>query len=182
MRYNDINKIEKLLEAFYEGNTTPWEEKMLYDFFSQTNIPKHLHEEKAFFQKLNSLQPHEIPMEMENRLETLIDKLEAEEKEKSTILHLSPNNSRKINWKWVGSIAASLLIILSTGIFTYNKKLHHKNHMLVDTFSDPEEAYVETEKALLFVSNKLNKGFDQMENLQKNIQKTNKIIEKNVHL
>ncbi|MDU1905553.1 MAG: hypothetical protein E6772_12290 [Dysgonomonas sp.] len=181
MAYNDIHIIEKLIEAFYEGNTTPQEEKILYDFFSQKDIPMHLQKEKVFFQELYSIQAREIPVGMEERIETLIERLAEEEQENIVAIPASGGNMKPINWRWIGGIAASLFIILSVGIFTYNQKFHHRNHM-VDTFSDPKEAYLETEKALLLVSNKLNKGFDQMGNAQKNIQKTNKIVEKNVQL
>ena len=73
------------------------------------------------------------------------------------------------------SIAASVLIVLSAGIFAYFGNSGNRNQMLVDTFSNPEEAYIETQKTLLLVSGKLNKGIQQVE-------KVNDIIDKDVQL
>lgn len=182
MVYKDINTIEKLIAAFYEGQTTPQEEKILYDFFSQEDIPGHLLEDKVFFREIGSLQIQEIPPELEKSIDTLIDNLEKDEKRSIPLEQPSKSNIKRINWTWVSGIAASLFIILSISIFTYNQEISHKNMVIADTFSDPKEAYLETEKALLYVSNKLNKGFEQVESLQKNMDKTNKIIEKNIRL
>ena len=51
--------------------------------------------------------------------------------------------------------------------------------MVQDTYSDPKEAYRETQKTMLLVSNKLNKGLQQVETVQGNVDKVNKIMNKN---
>ncbi len=46
-------KIEKLLEKYYEAETTLQEEKQLKDYFSRSNVPAHLDEHKDMFNYFN---------------------------------------------------------------------------------------------------------------------------------
>ena len=100
-----------------------------------------------------------------------------EKKENNTQAHriILPIKQMNKTWRWAMSIAASVLIVLSAGIFAYFGNSGNRNQMLVDTFSNPEEAYIETQKTLLLVSGKLNKGIQQVE-------KVNDIIDKDVQL
>lgn len=181
MKRNDTH-IEELLHAFYEGVTTPEEEQILYAYFEGQDISEHLQKERDLFRELYQAQSQSIPANLGARIESLIDTLEREDSEKTIEPVVPVTRSTPINWKWVGGIAASLLIVLSVGVFTYSSKPQTQRTVMVDTFSDPEEAYVEAQKALLFVSNKLNKGLDQMEGMQKQLERTNKVVEKNIHL
>ncbi len=167
----DIKHIKELLHSFYEGETSQEEEKALYDFFSEESIPEDMVSEKQIFLKLYSGQQNDAPLYLEEKLNSLIDNLERDENEKQTPLRVLSIKS----WRWAISIAASVLIVLSVGIFTYFGNNSNQSPMLVDTYSNPEDAYIETQKALLLVSNKLNKGFEQME-------KVNEILEKNKKL
>ena len=46
-------KIEKLLEKYYEAETTLQEEKQLKDYFSRSDVPAHLKEHKDMFNYFN---------------------------------------------------------------------------------------------------------------------------------
>ena len=55
-------RIEKLLEKYYEAETTLKEEKELKDYFSQSDVPTHLAEHKNMFNYFN-----ESSLETSNR-------------------------------------------------------------------------------------------------------------------
>ncbi|MDR0661353.1 MAG: hypothetical protein LBG19_11320 [Prevotellaceae bacterium] len=48
--------------------------------------------------------------------------------------------------------------------------------MLVDTFTDPQEAYLEARKTLAIVSNTLNSGLDPVKKVGDDISKANQIV------
>lgn len=171
----DIKYINKLLHSFYEGETSQEDEKILYKFFSEENIPEDMASEKRIFLKLYSEQINDVPQHLEEKLNTLIDNLEREENYKQTPRIVLPIKLTSKPWRWAMSIAASILIVLSVGIFSYLGGNNNKNPMLVDTYSNPEDAYLETQRTLLMVSGKLNKGIQQME-------KINDIIDKDIKL
>ncbi|MDL2215209.1 hypothetical protein LJC00_03375 [Dysgonomonas sp. OttesenSCG-928-M03] len=181
MKHNDIQYIEKLVEAFYEGSSSIEDETILYKFFTHEDVPPHLSEDKTVFMKLAKLKGNNPSQEFDQKLDQLINKLESQEKERKPI-PIQDQTSARINWRWITSIAAGVLIILSIGIFTYIAEKTSKSDIFADTYSNPEDAYIETQKTLLLVSNKLNRGFEQMETAQKNLNKTNKIVEKNIQL
>lgn len=158
----DTKDINKLLNSFYEGQTSQEEEKVLYKFFTEDNISEDMASEKHIFLKFYSEQQNDIPPHLEEKLSSLIDSLDKEEHHKLRPSVGLPIEKTDKSWRWVISIAASILIIISAGIFTYLGN-NNKTPMLVDTYSNPEDAYIETQKTLLLVSNKLNKGIKQVE-------------------
>lgn len=165
----DANKIKSLLDLYYEGVTSPEEEKILYNYFRQNNIPEELQSEKEVFLKLYCLSENdftEVPEGFEKKIDTLIDTLASKEKKKTTL------------WKKAAGIAASIVIILSVGVFLHQDK---NERILADTYETPEEAYEETEKELLLVSLKLNKGFGQLEKAEKDMIRVNKILNEKIN-
>lgn len=175
MKNNDLQYIKGLIDAFYEGTTSLEEEKALREYFLEERIPKELEPDRKIFLELYSREEENTPVSLEQKLNSLIDQLEAGEKKRIVSINSKPNGI-----KWITSIAASILIVLSIGVYYHFNK--EDGQIMADTYTNPEDAYEETEKALLFVSAKLNKGFEQVETAQKNIEKTNKIISKNIQL
>lgn len=158
----DYNHIEQLLERYYDGNTSEAEEQTLKDFFSQEEIPSHLSAEKEMFFQFSA---NRFPQGMEERLEQLIDQWDTAER--SSIQAASKHRSLRL--RWVASIAASLLLLF--GMSWY---IHDPAPSRQDTFTNPEEAYIHAERALVLFSEALNKGIDSMESIERvenNIQK-----------
>ena len=151
------NKINELLERYYNAQTTEAEEKELKRFFMEEEVPSYLLLEKDIFLQLQaSTYDAEVPIGMEDRLSKAIDSWESNEKH--TIEYQRSKRSYKL--QWIGSIAASILIIVSIGWYNWGAKPVRK-----DTFATPEEAYMEAQKALVKFSIELNKGVKQIENL-----------------
>ena len=76
----DIDEIKRLLDAYYEGNTSIEQEKLLCDFFATaTDIPAELEPDRELFVTLQAATETDIdiPSDLEQRLISHIDKLEA---------------------------------------------------------------------------------------------------------
>ena len=101
----------------------------------------------------------ELPKDISNRLELLIDSLEKKEKHKSIF---------KI--KWIAGVAAS--VILCLGI----SSIYQINNVQVDTYSNPYEAAQTAEKALALISSNLNKGINQTKKSHQEIKRIKNIV------
>lgn len=163
----NTDKLTQLLESFYEGTTTVDEEQELYLYFTSENVPEELEVEKTVFLNLYSLpvdDDAEMPFSLNDKLSSLIDDLAQKEKPKR----------RNVMLRRVSAIAASLLLLISVGLFMLNDR--HPQHMLVDTYTDPREAYIETQKALEMISSKLNDGLDPLKKAGDDMSKVNQIL------
>lgn len=157
----DYNHIERLLERFYNAETSEQEEQELQDFFHHGEVPPHLLAEKEMFLQL---QASDTPEGMEERLGNLINQWELSEQKtqkKRRIFHL----------QWIGSIAASLLLVIGISLY-----LHEPQRK--DTCATPEEAYAHAEKALVMFSEALNKGIRPIQDMQKTNENIRKQINK----
>ena len=148
----DYSHIEALLERYYDAQTSEAEEKQLKDFFFHEEVPPHLQAEKEIFLQL---QASEVPEGLEERLSQSIDRWS--------------KKNRTIRLQWIGSIAASLLLLFGAG--WYLQEPSRK-----DTCTTPEEAYVEAQKALVLFSTALNKGMKQMDVLHETTERMEKIF------
>lgn len=161
--------IDQLLDKFYRGNTSREEEKILSDYFAQTDVPKKYEDDKKMLASLSDFQFTQLHA-LEQRTEKFIDSLQA------TKIN-SDQPKRQIIWTKALSIAASLLIVLSIGFFAhrYNENYHNT---LADTYKSPDEAYQATMNALTLFSEKYSEGMKPMEKANSHLQKTQKIINK----
>ena len=148
----DYSHIEALLERYYEAQTSEAEEKQLKDFFLHEEVPPHLQAEKEMFLQL---QATDVPEGLEERLSQSIDRWS--------------KKHRTLRLQWIGSIAASLLLLFGAG--WYLQEPPRK-----DTCATPEEAYMEAQKALVLFSTALNKGMKQMDVLQETTERVEKIF------
>ena len=110
-----VNEIEELLVRYYDGETNETEEKELKEFFAQADVPAHLLAEKRLFMQLASQPEPETPEGLESKLSGLIDEWDTHERRTTKI----KKHTRIIHLQWVGSIAASLLILFSVGMYLY---------------------------------------------------------------
>lgn len=145
------HKIEKILEKYFDGESTLKEEKKLFEYFNSENVAPHLNTYKPFFQFV------------------------AKEKTQQSKTRISENIPRKKPKQWL-SIAAAVCVFTLGILWIYNTKL---NSVPSDkTIEDPKLAYEETKKALLLVSENLNKGMNQTEYLSE-FNKSKNLIFKN---
>ncbi|MCK9158890.1 MAG: hypothetical protein WCR45_03190 [Bacteroidaceae bacterium] len=167
---NRIDETKKFLKSFYEGTTTEEQEDKLLHFFQSDAIPPELRMDKDLFLQMRQRNKIEVPSGLENKISDLID---AENKKEKMRLA----KKRKTFYLCFGSIAAGLLIIISSIGFFYKQQ----NEMSQHTLKNSIVAQAEARKALLLVSSNLNFGMNQLTKAQKKLDKTNRIINKHIY-
>ena len=177
----ETSDIKILLESFYNGDSTPEQEDALIKYFSGNDVAEDLIDDQKIFLRLyGSDNRIEVPVNLESDLKALIDNIS----QKDEMVSEAVQKKNRI-LLWAVSIAASLALIVSAGLY-FNRQPIGKGTVLAqvnykDTYSDPEIAYQEARKALMLVSGNLNKGIDQLSDMQENINKSNAILSKSLN-
>lgn len=142
--------LDRLLDKYYSGDTTREEVEQLLEYLGQPGLPGQYEEDRLLLQSLygDEAAPGPSP-DFNNRILNAIDDYEAEKK----------LSRAKRQLYAVVSAAASVLIIISIW-FTVGRE-----NSFEDTYSDPQLAYNETVEILYTVSANLNRGREEMDNL-----------------
>jgi hypothetical protein len=149
----ELNRIENILEKYFQGETTIAEEKELKDYFSSPDVAQHLEQYKPMFGYFSQVKEQKSTQEI-------------------------PLQTKKRNVAWL-SIAASVVVLLGIGTFMY---VSEKNTPPVvaqtelGTYDNPEEALAATQKALAMLSNNVNVGIESVQYIQEFEQSKNKIF------
>ena len=129
----ELDKIEILLEKYFEGETSIAEENELKAYFASLDVAQHLEQYKPMF-----------------------GFFAAAKEQKSQ--HTLTIKSEKRNRAWM-SLAASVVVLLGIGTFTYfNYNDNPTQTEDLGTYNSPEEAFAATQKALSLLSNNVNVG------------------------
>lgn len=155
----NIQEIEKLLERYFEGQTTLEEERALKAFFSSGDVPAKLRKYQAHFKFL----VYEAQQDLED---PGFDARINERIEDKKIIKLLPQSKKSLLF-WISGIAAGVALLVTVFLKSdpYVKQIE-------STYTDPELAYNEAKKVLLFVSSKFNNGTKELEKLGKMEQAT----------
>lgn len=132
-----LDRIEILLEKYFEAATSINEENELKVYFSSTNVAQHLQEYQSLFVHFNK----------------------AKEEQFSATLPLKTKKRNYLAWL---SIAASVTILLGVGAFMYFNNQQTKTLTEYGTYDNPEEALKETQKALAMISGHVNTGIESV--------------------
>lgn len=185
MTYNmTIEQIKSLLSRFYEGQTTPEEERLLADFFHREDVPEELQEDKQLFLMLVQISDQEMPTDIAEEITAFVNNLGQTEKKpvlseekqnKGIIYHLK--TPPKIFYRVAATVA--ILIALGGGVIAYQKQ----NDPFRDTCSTPEEAAREILYANDIINHSLapfrqsaNMATEQVNEINKTIQKATRYI------
>ncbi len=133
----ELYKIEALLQKYFEGETTLAEENELKTYFSSAAVAPQLQQYRSLFDY--------YAVEKNQYFET---KLELKSRKKSRIALIS--------------VAASVVVLLGVGIYTFNSS-NEKANADLGTYDDPEVAFRETQKALAMLSNNVNVGIESIQ-------------------
>jgi hypothetical protein len=144
----ELHKIEKLLEKYFDAETSIAEEQELKAYFGSADVVQHLEQYKPMFGYFG----HAQTMKSERSL---------------------PLKPRKLSVGWL-SVAASVVVLLGVGTFAY----FHSGNVNEDlgTYDDPEVAFMETQKALSLLSQNVNVGVGSMEYLNEYEVAKNKVF------
>ena len=130
----ESNNIERLLDAYFEGNTGLEEEAILMDYFNNHRVEDHLLQYKPIFIGL-----------------------EAAKKKQSNKKFKMPEPKVSRSYKpWRYAIAAVLVIAFGLGVFfnSQSQITQEKKEALI--------AFENSKKAMIFLSEKFNKGTEQL--------------------
>ncbi|MDQ1167281.1 hypothetical protein [Flavobacterium sp. SORGH_AS_0622] len=150
----ELNKIENLLEKYFQGETTIAEEKELREYFSSPNVAQHLEQYKSMFGYFSLAKEQKSTYEI-------------------------PLQTKKRNVAWL-SIAASAVILLGIGTYYFASEQSTTTAVAskteLGTYDDPEEALKATQKALALLSNNVNVGIESVQYIKEYEQSKNKIF------
>ena len=146
----NIEQIKSLLARFYEGQTTPEEERLLADFFRREDVPEDLQEDKQLFLLLAQTSEQEMPQEIADEITAFVNNLGQSDIQPLT--HVSQQRKGviyrlKTPPKVMYRVAATVAILLAIG----GGVLHHQRTYAPDPFRDtcatPEEAAAQIQRA-----------------------------------
>lgn len=145
----ESQKIHILLQKYFEAETTIEEENELITYFTSGEVDDNLKMYVPMFSGMKELSAKEDTVLGDDLMNFI---LESEHKEKL-----------RYRWMWqiVSGVAASLVLVMLAVNF-YSSQNQWK-----DTFTDPKQAYSEASKTLEFVAGKYNKGLAQLKPIGK---------------
>lgn len=149
------DQIKKLLEKYYDGVASQRDEQLLRNYFLNNNVPPELLADKELFtfvQTEASSVPQ--PVGLEQKLENWVNQQE----------HTELKSRRSIKIYRFASIAAGLAILATT---YFGVQQYHKQKLSKDTYKDPQVAYNEVKRTLLYISEQLNRGTKPLTNVSK---------------
>jgi hypothetical protein len=109
-----------------------------------------------------------LPEGLSRRLEKQIDTWASTEEKKTRSL------TRRRTLYWLSGVAASILLCISF-------LQYESSYQAYDTYTNPKDAAAAAEKALLLLSQNLNKGISQVDNAGQEIDKVNNILNKHLN-
>ncbi|KAF2332980.1 hypothetical protein [Flavobacterium ginsenosidimutans] len=150
----ELNKIEDILEKYFQGETSIAEENQLKEYFSSSNVAQHLEQYKPMFGYFSQAKEQKSTYEI-------------------------PLQTKKRNVAWL-SIAASAVVLLGIGTYFFvsekNDTTAVASQTELGTYDDPEEALKATQKALALLSNNVNVGIESVQYINEYEQSKNKIF------
>jgi len=126
-------KIEKLLDAYFEGTTTLAEEKLLRDYFNSNSVAGHLDQYSPIFEGF-----------------------EAAKEERSSRKFIVPGNKSKTKKRWLYSVAAIFVISIGIGSLYFSQPHYSQEE------KEALAAFEQSKKAMMLLSENLNKGAEQL--------------------
>ncbi|MFC4479603.1 hypothetical protein [Flavobacterium chungangensis] len=150
----ELNKIEDILEKYFQGETSIAEENQLKEYFSSPNVAQHLEQYKPMFGYFSQAKEQKSTYEI-------------------------PLQSKKRNVAWL-SIAASAVVLLGIGTYFFMSEQKETTAVAsqteLGTYDNPEEALKATQKALALLSNNVNVGIESVQYINEFEQSKNKIF------
>lgn len=175
MTYNmTIEQVQSLLSRFYEGQTTPEEERLLAAYFRREDVPEELQEDKQLFLMLAQISYHEMPADIAEEITAFVNNLGQTEK-KPVLSEVKQRKGiiyrLKTPPKMFYRAAATVVILVAIGGGVLFHQRTYTTDPFRDTCSTPEEAAAQIQRA----NNMIAKASGQcFETASKALQQTEK--------
>ena len=156
-RDKNIEQIKSLLARFYEGQTTPEEERLLAAFFRREDVPEDLQQDKQLFLLLAQTSEQEMPQDIADEITAFVNNLgqpdiqpltHVSEQHKGVIYRL------KTPPKMLYRVAATVAILLAIG----GGVLYHQRAYTPDPFRDTCSTPEEAADAILYANDIINRS------------------------
>ena len=148
-----LDRIEKLIEKYFEGETSIAEENELKIYFSSTDVAQHLKQYQTIFGYFSQAKEQQFTQEI-------------------------PLETKKRNIVMWLSVAASVVVMLGVGTFMYFESNKSQQFASCSPEDNPELALQQTQKALALVSEHLNTGIESVSYINEYENSKNKIFKK----
>ena len=146
-----LDRIERLIDKYFEGETSIAEEKELKAYFSSSDVAQHLEQYKPVFGYFSQAKQEQFT---------------------ATISLKSKRKQKRLAWL---SVAAAVVVMVCIGFFAYQNSSEPTQENL-GVINDPEIAFRETQKALALISRHVNTGIESVNYLGEYQQSKNKIF------
>ncbi len=144
----DSNRIDELLNKYWNCETSLEEEQHLHAYFKETNIPEQWKETGLLFRYFEQQKNKSLnDLALDNKLMTTLVK--SKQGKTAKLLY----NSMRI--------AAGIAVLVMAGWFVRDEVRKASPHAAVDTYEDPKLAFEETKKALLMISKSFGRAEEQ---------------------
>ena len=166
----DFNRVEILLERYWNCASTVEEEKELKSLLNSADVPDNLQDSAALFKYFEQQKRATLDEKFD---QVIVDKIKRQHSPIVRKLNSSFQNYMKV-------AAAVLVVLAASFIFRMEYWQGEKPKMLLveDTFQTPEEAYAETKKAFMLIAEKMNSGRKQAQKIGIMNEAENKIKKK----
>jgi hypothetical protein len=158
----DSERIEQLLEKYWNAETSLEEEQELHQFFQGNDVPEKLKETATLFRYFET-----------EKSRTLNENFDA-----SVTKQIKQRRGGKVvsmtNWFQIARVAAGVAVIVAAVYLIGHEVRKSSPHEMADTESDPKLAFEQTKKALLMIS----KNFHKAQNEASKINLLNEAEEK----
>lgn len=184
MTYNmTIEQIQSLLSRFYEGQTTPEEERQLADFFRREDVPEELQEDKQLFLMLAQISDQEMPTDIAEEITAFVNNLG--QTEKKPVLSEEKQNKGiiyrlKTPPKMFYRVAATVAILFAIGGGVFFHQQTYTTDPFRDTCSTPEEAAREILYANAMIAKASQQCLAPTRNAFEQVEDTKEIIDKHI--
>lgn len=148
-----LNRIEKLIESYLEGETSIAEENELKVYFSSPDVAQHLKQYQPLFSYFSKAKEEQFSREI-----------------------LLPTKKKITLQMW--SIAASVVVLLGVGAFMYLENNTSDDFVACTPEDSPELVLQQTQKALALVSEHLNTGIKSVGYINEYEVSKNRIFKK----
>ena len=148
----EFNKIEILIEKYFQGETSIAEEKELRSYFSSPDVAPHLEQYKAMFGYFTEAKQQKFTQEI-------------------------PQQTKKRKVMWL-SIAASIVVLFGMVTFFMINTDEAVTQNELGSYDSPEQAFRETQKALALLSSNVNIGIESVSYIQEYDNSKNLIFNK----
>lgn len=146
----ELDRIEKLLEKYFEAKTTASEEAVLRTYFSQDNIAGHLKQYAPMFRYF----------------------AEAQQEELTEKIRLRPKSRTSLK-PWFAWVSVAAMVLVLVGVY-FNFDSPATNETLENQYTQAEIAAAQEALSLLSVN--FSKGAEQMAYLGEFERKTNRFL------